>query len=168
MWPACDKQLPYTAKHSREKPSRFSQIFSPTAKDFPCMFYMLVARIHYSDEKMALTASPWNFSSERHFSCNRESFPPPMFCHIQYVSVQNWPIVSSLHYNNLVAIYTSKTKCLLLMVDFRRPSRIHRYRILPVNSFTSGSCCTWMVTAQYKIENHKFMLYMQFRYKNLS
>ena len=38
------------------KLSRFSQIFGPTAKVFPCMFCMLVGPIHYSDEKMALTS----------------------------------------------------------------------------------------------------------------
>ena len=45
----------------------FSWIFSPTTKDFPCMFCMLVALIHYSDGMMVLAANLQNFPSKRYF-----------------------------------------------------------------------------------------------------
>ena len=66
--------------------SYFLWLFSPTTKALPCMFCMLVALIQYSDEMMALMASPQKFSSKKCFSCNHKSFPPQMFCCIIIVS----------------------------------------------------------------------------------
>ena len=89
------------------KLSRFSQIFTLTANVFPCMFYTLVALIHYSDQMMALTASPRNFSSKRYFFLQPRKFSPSNVL-LYTVSL----VASYLHiqlYNLIMSMFTCVT-----------------------------------------------------------
>ena len=107
---------------------------------------------------MALTASPRNFSSERCFSCNHESFPPRMFCCIWYTNGPyiSWQISSSLifviWYHLIITSFLHTWKCMVPRHEFAWTMFPHSLEFTCLVSATHVACIDFLRNLHSRIQ----------------